>query len=259
MIRGLYGAAGAMMTEMVKLDTIANNLANVNTTGFKGDMAVFEEQMRQSLARTSDRPDGTNLLPSGEPVYIGQLGGAGQLEGIHTDYAEGMYKETQNPLDFALVGEGFFAVDTGAGIRYTRNGSFTMSDSGELVTHDGFKVLGANGPIQVPEGAAVTAGDDGRLSVDGVEIDQLQVVSFDKPFPLVKVGNSLFQAPTDAPVIPSMAKVKQGGIEGSNVSSVTEMIHMIATMRAYEAASKALQGEDELLGKAVNEVGRLQG
>ncbi len=259
MIRGLYGAASAMMMEMVKQDTIANNLANVNTTGFKGDMAVFKEQMKQQVMRQSDRQDGWSILPGQDQVFIGQVGTGAESEGVHVNYAEGMYKETSNPLDFALVGEGFFAVDTGSGIRYTRNGSFTRSDTGELVTHDGYKVLGANGPIQLPETGSVTASEDGRLVVDGAEIDQLQVVSFDKPFPLIKIGDSLFQAALDAPVIPSTAQIKQGGLEGSNVNSVTEMIHMIATMRAYEAASKALQGEDELLGKAVNEVGRLQG
>jgi flagellar basal-body rod protein FlgG len=245
--------------EMVKQDVIANNLANVNTTGFKGDMAVFKEQMQQAILRQDDRPDGLNILPGHDPVYIGRMGVGAETDGVYVDYSAGMYKDTQNPLDFALVGEGFFAVDTGNGIRYTRNGNFTMSDAGELVTTDGFKVLGANGPIQIPEGAQFTATQDGRIHVDNTEIDQLQIVSFDKPYPLTKIGNGLFQAPEDAPVIPSEAEVKQGGLEGANVNPVTEMVHMIATMRAYEAAAKALQGEDELLGKAVNEVGRLQG
>jgi flagellar basal-body rod protein FlgG len=248
-----------MQMEMVKQDVIANNLANVNTTGFKGDMAVFKEQMQQAIERTSDRPDGLNLLPGGDPTFIGTMGTGGETDGVYVNYGAGMFRETQNPLDLALVGEGFFAVDTGNGIRYTRNGAFTLSDAGELVTSDGYKVLGANGPVQIPEGAQFTATEDGRIYVDNAEIDQLQIVSFDKPFPLTKIGNSLFQAPEDAPVIPSEAQVKQGGLEGSNVNPVTEMVHMIATMRAYEAAAKALQGEDELLGKAVNEVGRLQG
>ena len=260
MIRGLYGAASAMMSEMVKQDVIANNLANINTTGFKGDSAVFKEQMEQQLYRTSDQPDGSDPLGVSTPVHIGAMTTGSESDGVYTDYAAGIYHQTDNPLDMALDGSGFFAVDTGSGIRYTRNGSFTLADDGTLETMEGYKVLGGNGPVQVPPGGGkIAIGEDGQVLVDGTQIDQLQVVDFDKPYPLTKIGDSLFAAAADAPVIPSSAKVKQGGVEGSNVNPVTQMVHMIATMRAYEAASKALQGEDELLGKAVNDVGRLQG
>lgn len=258
MIRGLYGATSAMMAAMVKQDVIANNLANVNTTGFKADMAVFKALENQHLSRLNDRPDGLSMLPQDWPVPIGQMGMGAKSDGVYVDYTDGTFRETQNPLDVALVGEGFFAVDTGRGIRYTRDGAFTLNDGGELVTSQGHKVLGSNGPIVLAD-ADISINERGEILAGGAYVDQIQVVSFDKPFPLTKIGANLYQAPDDAPVIASDALVKQGGIETSNVSSVEEMVHMIATMRAYEAAAKALQGEDELLGKAVNDVGRVQG
>ena len=251
MIRGIYIAASGMLAESLRSDVTANNLANVNTAGFKKDFAILKDYASNSIRRIND---GQN-----EPA-VGSLGSGVWLDSTATKMTPGITRETGNNLDFALEGKGFFAVQTPAGIRYTRNGTFTRNATGDLVTQDGFRVLGQNGPINLdPAGQAglVTAAEDGRVFLDGVENNQFQLFSFADENRLVKEGASLFRAPDGVNADPATPVLKQFRVELSNVNVISEMVNMIAGYRAYESNSKVVQTHDELLDKAVNEVARV--
>ena len=176
---------------------------------------------------------------------------------IATRHTAGITHPTGNTQDFALESKGYFAVETPAGIRYTRNGTFSRSAAGELVTQDGFRVLGQNGPINLdPTGQAgkVTVAEDARIFLDNVENNSFQLFGFEDENRLRKEGNNLFRAPEGVEAQPATPKVRQGFIELSNVNVVAEMVSMIAGYRAYETNSKVVQTHDSLLDKAVNQV-----
>ena len=251
MIRGIYIAASGMLAESLRADVTANNLANVNTAGFKKDFAILKDYDSRSIRRVQDGEQ--------EPE-IGNMGSGVWLDAIATRHTGGIMHPTGNTLDFALEGKGFFAVDTPAGIRYTRNGSFTRSSTGELVTQDGYRVLGQNGPINLdPAGQAgiVTVAEDARLFLDGVENNTFQLFGFEDENRLRKEGANLFRPPEGMEAQASTPAVRQGFIELSNVNVVSEMVNMIAGYRAYETNSKVVQAHDTLLDKAANEVARL--
>jgi len=252
-IRGLYTAGAGMLAETVRNDVTANNMANAATTGFKKDVAVNKEFASMLLQRINDGPNA--------PV-IGRMGSGALVDEIVTTHTAGTYKQTGNALDVALDGPGFFAVATPTGTRYTRSGAFTRNAQGELVTQEGFPVLGQNGPVQLA-GANGTAGRveiaaDGRVLIDGDEVDTLRLVEFSDPKKLTKQGDSLFQAASGIrPRTADKTQVRQGALEMSNVNIVGEMVNLIAGYRAYEVNSKAVQAQDQLLDKAVNEVGKV--
>ena len=152
-----------MLAEALRADVTANNLANVNTAGFKKDFAVLKDYASRSVKRINDGQD--------QPE-IGSMGAGSWVDTVATRHTAGITHPTGNTLDFALEGKGYFAVETPAGIRYTRNGTFTRSAAGELVTQDGFRVLGQNGPINLdPTGQAgkITVAEDARIFLDNVE------------------------------------------------------------------------------------------
>lgn len=251
LIRGIYIAASGMLAESLRADVTANNLANVNTGGFKKDFAILKDFASRPIRRIND---GTP-----EPE-IGNMGAGAWLDTIATLHSQGLTHETGKSLDLALAGKGFFGLETPAGIRYTRNGAFVRSANGELVSEDGYPVLGMNGRINIdPAGQTgkVTVDEDGRIFLDGVENNQLQLFSFAEENRLRKEGNNLFRPPEGVEATPGTPRVKQGLLELSNVNVVTEMVNMIAGYRAYETNSKAVKTHDSLLDKAVNEVARL--
>ena len=296
MIRSLYTGASGMLAQLSNMDVIANNLANVDQTGFKKDKAIFKAFPDMLIRRLND--DGVRSMPNGSydvaPV-VGKLGTGVELNDVHTDFTQGNnLRQTNSPFDAALVGKGFYAVQTQGtqnnngtpnddGIRYTRNGTFTITNDGFLVTKEGFKVLDVdNKPIQIKldnfkiqengdiiENSNFNRYDLGQF-VDAEKnewnntqkIATLKVVNFYDERELVKEGSSFYRATPQAgnPVIlgenEGKAKILQGFIETSNVNPVTEMVDMIAVHRSYEANQKALKTADEILGKAVNEVGR---
>ncbi|WP_371363143.1 Flagellar basal-body rod protein FlgG [Sporomusa rhizae] len=245
MIRGIYTSASGMLAETTRADTIANNLANGNTAGYKKDIAVSKDFASLLIRRINDGQDAPN---------IGTLGIGAMIDEIATIHTTGSVRPTDNPLDLAIEGKGFFAVETPAGIRFTRNGSFTRSAQGELVTAEGHRVLGKNGAIRLPAGK-LSVDDTGVMKVDGVEIGQLRVDEFANERQLVKEGSSLYRAPNNGQ--PATGRVVQGSLEMSNVNIVSEMVNMISGYRAYEVNSKTIQTHDQLLDKAVNEVGRV--
>lgn len=247
MVRGIYAAATAMMMNQVKQDAIANNLANLSTVGYKGDIALFEDMLRLNIRRVNDLPES-----------IGQLGTGVVTKAVVTSYEEGPIRETGNPLDLAIVGDGFFALNTPDGIRYTRAGNFTLNDANQLVSSEGHLVVGQNGPI-VLTNPQVSINEQGEVFENGRLIDRVEMVDFEKPYPLRKIGHNLFAAQHDAPVLPSGGRLKQGTLEMPNINVAEEMVRMITVMRSYEAAQKALSTQDEMNGKAVLEIGRVNG
>src|SRR3954451_11693631 len=220
MERGLYIAATGMVAEMVRQDQIANDLANASTPGYKAD-------------RSSQSSFGDMLLSntvSGQP--IGPLGMGAQVDRIVTNVDPGPLRETGEPLDFAVEGDGWFGVQTQQGIRYTRNGQFALSPQGTLIDSMGNQVVGRNGgPIQV--------GADGRP-------DPTQLGVFNVTGPQ-KVGDSYV---TGAAAGQATGTVRQGALEGSNADPSRSMVDMIASFRAFESGQKVIRTIDETLAKA---------
>ncbi|MEN6412106.1 MAG: flagellar basal-body rod protein FlgF [Veillonellales bacterium] len=246
MIRGIYSAAAGMMTEIVRSDVTANNLANANTTGFKKDVSISKDFNSVLIERIND----------GASSPIGEMGSGSQVDEVATIYTGGQIRATGNDLDLAINGKGFFAVQTPNGIRYTRNGSFTRSSRGELVTGDGYRVMGQRGAVRVNDGK-LTVNAMGQVFVDGVQTDRLRVTDFADTKQLTKEGSSLFAASDNARTQPVSGQVEQGCLEMSNVNVVSEMVNLIANYRAYEVNGKTVQAHDSLLDKAVNDVGKI--
>ncbi len=269
MIRGLYTGASGMVVQMHQMDAIANNLANVDLTGYKRDLSAQKAFPELLLRRTSD--DGVYKFPFGSidtaPV-VGKLGTGVEFNELYTVY------------DVAIEGqgEGFFVIQTPDGERYTRNGTFTIDPHGILVTKDGYPVLGENGIINLKKNNfkidqagnifhnAIYADDPNRLVTmeendwEQTELlDKLRIVDFERKRYLKKVGNSFWQANEESGEARAIetgtdVKVLQGFIEKSNVNSVTEMVRMIEINRAYEASQKSIQTHDSLAGRFIEDV-----
>lgn len=283
MVRGVYTGASGMIAEQTRLDVVANNLANVDKTAFKRDTATFKAFPQMLASRTDD--DGVVIFPLGSTdimPYIGQLGTGVEVNEVFTEWEQGSLRETNNPLDIALSGKGFFAVETPYGERYTRNGSFLIDKDFYLVTKDGYKVKGENGYIQI-KANNFDIDEQGQITVnkqyqdnpnrlvqmnenewrEPEVIDTLKIVRFENERFLKKEGESLYIDTLES----GKAYVAELGIdrptvisrflEMSNVNPVNEMVRMIEVQRAYELNSKTIMTADALVGKAVNEVGRV--
>lgn len=244
MIQGIYTASMGMTPLLQKQDQIANNLSNVNTTGFK-QSGLFVKSFQKYLADDQLQPF-VNCEIKADEVYI--------------DYSEGAMKQTKNPLDLCIKGSGFFSVMTGDdGVQYTRNGNFSLNSEGFLVTSDGSKVLGTEGYIRVERNIPVTVSDRGEVLQDNMSIGFLKVVDFDKPYKMQRCGEGRFR-----PLLPENPErqskgfvVRQGYLESSNVDMIKNMVQMIAASRNFEAEQKALHAQDETLDQAVNQVGKV--
>jgi len=238
---GLYAALSGNLAAMRRLDVISNNLANANTAGFKKDRIAFESLL---ALRAGEAPEKAGLVQAND-VYF-------------TDYSAGPVKQTGNTLDFAIEGDGFFAVNTPQGPAYTRQGNFERNAAGRLVTNEGYEVLGSGGPITI-NGSRVEVSARGEIMVDGVQVATLQVVDFPKPYAFQKTGSSLF-VPSDPGATAQPVRtvsVKQGYLEGSNVSVVQEMVQMIEANRYFEACQRVVKSYDDAAGKAANDIGRI--
>ncbi len=247
MIRGIYTAASGMVAESLRNDVIANNMANVNTTGYKRDVTLTKDFGNLLMKRVDD---GQN------PSDIGSMGSGVLVDGIATIHEAGQLQPTGNPLDLAIRGNGYFTVQTPNGLEYTRDGSFYRSARGELVTSDGYRVMGNGGPVNLA-GSNVVIGSDGTVTVDHVQTNQLQLVEFaNDGTALRKQGSSLFASTGAQQPARATGTIEQGTLERSNVNVVSEMVNMIAGYRAYEINGKTVQAHDQLLDKAVNEVGK---
>jgi len=258
MVRGLYKATQGMLYESMRLDVTSNNLANANTHGYKkgriGINSSFETfyDIQVKLILASEAGEEISPLKPSENAYEPPT-----LMYTHydIDYSEGTSRHTENPLDIAIQGSGFFCIQTPNGLRYTRDGGFTLNANGHLVTQSGYEVLGKNGPINL-QGGKVEIDETGGVFVDKVQIDTLRIADFPKPYQLTKIGDNLFQ-PSNANVqeiFAANAKIMQGYIEDSNVEIVKEMVQMIESLRNYESYQKMIQSIDETV-QQINDAG----
>lgn len=264
MWRGLYIAASGMITETKHTDMIANNLANAATTGYKRDDMAVREFEPMLLRRINDHSADTDVtsfkgfrIRSGAPI-VGTLGLGSAVDEIATDHIQGALQTTGNTYDFGISGQGYFIIDTPQGQRYTRDGSFYRSSTGQLQNVRGQAVLSPQGqPITIPADARnVTVSSDGRIYANGRQIAQLGFVQFDEEKAVIKEGDDLYKPQPGAQPQQATGVIEQGMLEMSNTSVVTEMVELINNYRVYEAGSKAVQTQDALLDKAVNDVGR---
>jgi flagellar basal-body rod protein FlgG len=225
MERGLYIAAAGMLTELARQDLIANDLANAATPGYKQDRA--QQQSFGSLL-VADRASGR---------VVGSQGAGPRIAAVHTDMTPGPIQRTDEPLDFAVQGPGFFAVQTAQGVRYTRNGRFSVSPAGELITQTGNAVLDQRGrPVKVGRDGTVAAAALGVYNVNGAR----------------KIGDSLF---TGAAAGRAAGVVEAGALEGSGTDATRTLVEMMTSLRAFESGQKVITTIDETLGRAVNDVG----
>lgn len=233
-----------------ELDVIANNIANLNTTGFKADGSVFG-QFISPTARAE------NFLAADRPVSFVQD------RATWIDLSQGSLEKTNNPLDVAINGNGFFAVQTPQGERYTRNGAFQLNNNGELVTAQGYQVLGESGPITFqPKDRNIMISEDGTISVGEGNITNteslrgtLRVVSFNQPGLLQKDGSGVFLAPPNATQqTDKTSRLMQGTIEKSNVRSVMEMTRMIEVTRNYTQIANIISQQADLQRTAIEKL-----
>jgi len=281
MIRGWYTGASGMRAQQWRLDAVGNNLANVDTDGYKRDVTSFKANPQLLIRRQND--DGVYLNPFGSgdaaPI-IGKMGTGVEVNELFTIFEQGAPKETQSDFDLMMDGKGFFAVATPYGERYTRNGSLILGKEGFLLTKEGFPILGENGPISVrannfkvdaegrvwinaayPDDPEVMVSREKNLWEETVLLDTLKIVDFELERYLEKQGSSLYkESDTSGPArIMSeerRPKVMQGFLEASNVNPVVEMVQMIEVNRAYEANQKIIQTEESMLGTLINQVAK---
>ncbi len=252
-----YSALFGALTNEHRLSSIANNLANVNTTGYKRDVLSFKDtfisfahdEVMEPLSNVRSK----KMFP--EPVHIAKP----RLAVAMTDFSQGGLKLTGAPLDVAIQGEGFFKVRTPEGEFYTRNGNFRQTSDGQLVTQQGWPVLGAGGDIQLPPRTRIVMAEDGSIFADGDNVGQIQVVSVDPLASLEKQGHGLFRLRDGAggqEVPKENPMVLQGFVETANVEVVSEMVNMIEAHRQFEAYQKIIQAADAVDKMVTTQVGR---
>lgn len=281
MLRGLYTGASGMQAQIHKMDALSNNLANVDTTGYKKDTSVQKAFPQMLIRRMNDE---VYKFPFGSvdtTPAVGTLGTGVELNEIYTQFSQGSLKETGNPFDTALDGQGFFTVDTPNGERYTRNGTFMVDNNGLLVTKEGLPVQGENGNIYLKKNNFVIdkqgriyqnadfADDPERLVsmkendwANLEQVDTLKIVDFTKSRYLKKQGSSMWAATNEsgapkATELGGSTKVIQGFLEKANVNPVTEMVAMITVNRAYEANQKVISAHDQMTDKLINQAVRV--
>lgn len=262
MIEGLYIAASGGTKQLKKLDVLSNNIANINTQGFKRDMLVYEEKTPPFQPTPLNGSATNNLNPfHGSDPAVSYV----QVTESQTDFTQGSLIKTDNPLDVAIEGKGFFVINTPTGIRYTRNGSFHLDGLGQLVDQKGNMIMTrSEEPILIPFGTKrVTIDQDGSI-FGGTELDQdpvgqLKIVNFNNLQALTKEGEGFYKISDSSvkEILVNDAKVLQGFTESSNANAIHEMIQMIETVRQLEAYQKIIQSIDEVDDQSVNSLGRI--
>jgi flagellar basal-body rod protein FlgF len=240
-------AASGMRARMESLDMLSNNLANASTGGYKTDREFFSLYVSQDAQDEDD--NGLAGSPDQLPV----------IEKQYTDYSQGIIHATGNPLDFAISGRGFFAVNGPGGPLYTRNGSFKLSPAGLLVTSDGLPLRSKDGgTIQTRSQNALQVSTDGTVVQDGQALGQLSVLQFDEPKQLNKKGMNYFhQVDASVDPAPSNAEIHQGKLESSNVGAAESSIRLIAVLRQFEMLSKAINIGSDMDKQTLQEVARV--
>ncbi|MDR1915246.1 MAG: flagellar hook-basal body protein [Synergistaceae bacterium] len=270
MFRGIYAGMSAMLVQEKMLDVVGNNLANVDTAGFRGRVAVnksFPEVLVDRVERYTVVDEALNEELGNRKFFpyvkgrtsIGTMSITNVLSETTMSTDPGSVQFTDNPLDVMINGEGFFVVEDGNGNTfYTRAGNFQKGPAGELMTHEGEFVLGNGGRIALGEAVSFFVGENGQVYADNEAVDQLQVVVFENPTYLHQEGKSLLSETPESgePQAVEAPAVVGGALERSNVQIVLEMVRMIEANRAYEAAGRAITIQDELSGRLYTSVGR---
>lgn len=253
MDQSMFTGVFAAMSIAKKLDIVANNLANVNTSGFKRSDVTFEDTMlhfaydevKQPVAYLQEKP----LFPEGKNMS------RVRIVGEFLQMQQGNLKQTNNPLDVAIQGEGFFKIQSPEGIAYTRAGSFVKATDGTLVTTDGHPVLSQSGPILIPDNAKfIQIDENGLITIDGEELAELAVVSIPANS-LKQIGNNLLLA-QGAIETPSNAVITQGFLESSNVNPIKEMVSLIEVNRLFEMYQKVMQTSDTISSIVTSRIGK---
>ncbi len=242
MIKGLYRSGSAMIPRIRQQETIANNLANASTPGYKKD-SVFTQELTRAQAKHYPR------RTDWETPMINQ---------VYTDLAQGSLDKTGNELDLAIEGQGFFQIEGEDGSReLTRAGNFEVDQAGYIINSEGKRLLSEGGPINVAGNSAVTVSEAGQVEVDGDIVSTIQVVQVEDPTQLQKVGKNDFILPDGVEPVPAQNYfVRQGYLENANVDVVKHMVEMIIAFREYEASANALKTQDQSLEQLINNVGR---
>jgi len=232
MIKGIYTSASAMIPRIRKQEILANNIANVGTTGFKKDQLFTKELSRAAEKQAPKRTDWQKPM----------------IDKVYVDFAPGVFDKTDNPLDLAIEGDGFFTLQApDGGIVLTRSGAFEIDANGFLVFPGGYLVTGEGGAIQVGQGQLTVSGT-GEVEVNGLPVDRIAPMAVADNDRLQRLGGSLFAVPEGEELLPAQsATIRQGYLETSNVDIVREMVDMLAAYRIYEANAKALQSQDDSL------------
>ncbi|MDR1966414.1 MAG: flagellar hook-basal body protein [Synergistaceae bacterium] len=270
MFRGIYAGTSAMLVQEKMLDVVSNNLANVDTSGFRGRVAVnksFPEVLMDRVERYAIVDEAMNEELHERKFFpyvrgrtsIGTMPLANVMSETAMSLDRGPVQLTDNPTDVMLHADGFFVVEDGNGNTfYTRSGHFQRNNLGELVTHEGEYVMGDGGRINVGEASRISIGESGQVFADGDLVGTLQIVDFENPTYLHNVGKSLLAETPESggPVALDGAFVISGALERSNVQVVQEMVRMIEANRAFEASGRAVTIQDELSGRLFTSVGR---
>lgn len=253
---GVYNALFGAMTQEHRLNQISNNMANLNTVGYKQDKMAFEDVLTHYAHDFLDPNFGLSggvTWPEGNQMTQPRIGVS------EIAFEQGPVKQTGNQLDLALDGEGFFKIQTPDGDFYSRNGQFKINAQNQLVNSQGQPLLGQGGPIQLPEQGEVEVDGAGRVFVNQEEVGQIDVVTISDLSQLEKRGQTLLQLKEDSQaqevVAPEETQVLQGALEESNVQVVEEMVRMIQTMRTFEACQKAMKNSNEQDLNLINRVG----
>lgn len=261
MVRGLYTAAAGALVAQSAVDNVANNLANVNTNGFKRALLQVQSQPLRDVYRAQTDPghtSGARIDGVATLAYVGKVGSGAQVYDTPAVYEQGALAATGNDLDVALSGPGFFAVRAGNdALRYTRDGAFERDANGYLTAQNGDRVLGRNGaPIALPATGKVGIARDGTISVDGRAYDRLNVVEFANPAALRPEGANRFVDAGAGGRAATATTAVQGSLEKSNSDVVRSMVDLITNERWFDANEKVIQTEDDANGIAISTLGR---
>ena len=265
MVRGLYTAWTGLRNEEKRMDVVTNNMANADTTGYKKVDVTSQSFDRQLAVKIDDPTIGPNIKQGIGGVNLGV-----KIGETYYDMSQGNFRQTEDQYNLALSGSGFFTISTTdksgtTTTRYTRDGDFTVTRDGYLVTKDGDYVLNQAGAQNTDPNARIRLNPNAKITIDELgniyQNDQLVtrigVVDFDDYNYISKYGENLYDLVDGGQITASDAKVQQGCIEGSNVNVVDEMVKMITISRAYQAGQKVINTVDETLDKTVNQVGKV--
>lgn len=236
---GVFSTISGAKANELEMDIISNNMANMQTTGYKEQTLVFNSQLNKELNQGED------------------VGGTGHTQGkTFLNQMQGSVYKTDSPLDVAIQGEGYFAVQTPDGERYTRNGNFTLNKEGVLVTQTGSPVLSSNGQITLPVGSQITINSKGQVFANGDDVGQLKITAFENAKEMTLEGNNYLSAKGLQEKSNKNFMVAQGHLESSNVNMVRNLTRIIEVSRSYESHQKSL-GKQMELSKQLTQIAKL--